>query len=194
MASYGGNSTMYFHKGQGSVASYNPLADLQGRLAEEQWGMQKQLYQQQLESARQGAAGLTSLVDSYNTAYTEAKAANENRYNQMLGIADQTTGQRLADVRSDYGQQQSNAMQALARLGMGNTTVGNAMRAGTEREKQSALNRVADEMQGTKLGIMERRTDSYPDQNLIVALAQALGSSGVGLGGSIQALGNMKLG
>lgn len=170
--------------------------------------------------------GLGGLVESYNQAYGEAKLANEQRYAEMLGIADedtrrqriqhqemlgltkQTTGQRAADIESDYARQQASEQQRLARVGMAGTTAAPTMREGIERYKQSALNRLADEMQGTqlgvmgriagedqatRLGIMERREDTYPNQAMIT---QMLGSIGSGQKGDLLpsifgALGNL---
>jgi len=144
--------------------------------------------------AQQAAGGLQTLIRNYNQAYTEAKAANEARYQQMLEIANQTTGQRMADVTSAYGRQSSDIMQQLARLGMGNTTIAPTMQMGVEREKQAALNRTADEMQQTKLGIIERRQDEYPDSGSIAELVTALmGAYGASGGGKIAtALSGMK--
>jgi hypothetical protein len=121
--------------------------------------------------------GMQSLVTNYNKAYGAAKAANEARYRQLLAIADQTTNQRATDIRSDYTGQQSNIMQRLARLGMSNTTVAPTMQLGVQKEQQSALNRLADTMQQTKLGIIERRKDAYPDQGALMNLIAGIGSS-----------------
>lgn len=162
------------------------------------WDLQWEDYlrqkQEQQTAAQQIGGGLTGLVNQYNQAYTGAKAANEQRYQQMLGIADQTTGQRAADIRSDYGQQGSKVMQNLARLGMANTTVAPTMQMGVNREMQSSLNRAADELQGTKLGIMERRTDKYPDIGLLTQLISGAGQlgGGTGLASIISALGALK--
>ena len=139
--------------------------------------------------------GLAALVQNYNQAYGAAKAANEARYQQLLSIADQTTQQRAADVRSNYGQQSANAMQNLARLGMANTTVAPTLQMGFEREKQSALDRLADQMQQTKLGIIERRTDAYPDASALQSIIAGVGSQygqGQGLSTMLQALAGMR--
>jgi hypothetical protein len=92
--------------------------------------------------------------------------------------------------------QQSDMMNQLSRLGMGNTTVGAGLGQGIQRGMQENLNRAADQMQGTKLGIMERRTDQYPDNAMILALANSLGqnSGGQGRGGIMNALGGMTMG
>jgi len=177
-------------------SGYDAGAALQQKLAQEQWDWQKKEYRQQAASGVQAGEGLTTMVDQYNQAYGEAKTANEARYQQMLGITDQTSGQRAADIRSDASGQQSDMMQRLASLGMSNTTVAPTMGAGIEREKQAALDRSADALQGTKLGIMERREDEYPDAGMISSLASmfAQGSGGQGVGGIIKALGSMRQG
>lgn len=139
--------------------------------------------------------GLESLVQNYNQAYGKAKAANEARYQQMLRIADQTTQQRAADVRSDYGQETSNVMQQLAQLGLSNTTIAPTLRQGIQRKQGEALNRLADQMQQTKLGIIERRNDEYPDAASLQSIIAGVGSQygqGQGLSAMLQALAGMR--
>ena len=154
------------------------------------------------------SSGLGNLVQSYNEAFGRATEANESRYRDLLGTADQdfanrqatdqrmlgvvnqTTGQREADIKQSYREQRANQMQELARTGMANTTIAPTLRAGSRREEQSSLNRLADEMQGTrlgvlgrigdqsqatKLGIMERREDAFPDKNMISNLVSQIG-------------------
>lgn len=157
--------------------------------------------------------GLESMVSEYNRAYGEARSANEARYQEMLrisqgetqrqrgifgemrGVAEQTTGQRAADIRSAGVEQESDIMQRLARQGMAGTTVAPTMQEGVKRWTSEKLNRLADTMQQTKLGIMgrqadpqqgatlgimERREDVYPSQ---APLLGALGAVGSGYGG-----------
>lgn len=157
-------------------------AAFQQALAASQWKMQRDIYGRQTAAAQEAASGLTGMVEQYNVAYGEARTANEARYQQMLGITDQTTGQRAADIQGAYGQQSSNIMQRLARQGLAGTTIAPTMGMGVEREKQSALNRLADQMQQTKLGIIERREDEYPRSDIIMQLAGALGQGGGGAG------------
>ncbi len=136
-------------------------------------------------------SGLESLVGSYNQAYGQAQAANEARYQQMLGIADQTTGQRAADIRGAYGQQESNIMQRLASLGMANTTIAPTMQMGVTREREAALSRSADLMQQTKLGIIGRRQDEGPSLENIQSIIAGVGAQyggGQGISAMLQAL------
>lgn len=144
-------------------------------------------------------SGLQGLVGNYNKSFESANKANEERYQQLLGLSDQdigqqgsqktfrdmyalagrrgsaemtrtdnsfqqmlnltraNTGQRLADIRSDYGNRAADQQQQLARLGMGNTTVGNAMSQGNTRELQSSLNRASDELSGREIDLLGGR-------------------------------------
>ena len=177
-------------------AAQGQAVNFQQTMAMRQYALQKKQYEDQAASAAAAGEGLSGMIDQYNQSYDEAKTANEQRYQAMLGIADQTTGQRQADITSAYGQQSSDIMQRLARLGLSNTTIAPTMGMGVEREKQESLNRAADEMQGTKLGIMERRTDEYPQSDIIMQLLQSIGqgSGGAAGGGIAQALSSMRLG
>jgi len=142
-------------------------------------------------------SGWDALVENYNKAYGEARAANESRYQQMLGIADQTTQQRATDVRSSFSDARAASSQKLGRLGMSGTTVGSTLDRGSMREEESSLNRLADQMQQTKLGIIERREDKYPDQGSLVNLLSGAASQygqGQGLPALFKALSGLQQG
>ncbi len=142
---------------------------------------QKELLKPQYTPLPQEAiSGVEKLVESYNKAFGEAKSANEARYQQLLGITEETTGQRAADIRSRGFEERSDLEQGLARTGLSNTTVSPTLTVGSKRREGEALNRLADQLQGTKLGIIERRTDAFPDP---AALQSALGRLGEGFGG-----------
>lgn len=140
-----------------------------------------------------GLEGIGALISQSNRQYQEAREANEQRYQQMLGITDETTQQRAADTRSSFAAKGAEIQQGLQRSGLGGSTIGATMGLGVEREQQSALNRLADQMQGTKLGIMERREDAYPDtgglMELIAGLAEGSQKSSQD---AITALGQLK--
>lgn len=161
------------------------------------------------------SSAMERLATSYGKAYGEAKTANEQRYRamvklaeqdykrkalvqrRMLGAVGQTTGQRAADIRAEGAGEQANIMQQLARQGMAGTTVAPTLREGVRRGTSEKLNRLADQMLGTRLGvmrdiagqdrskilgIMERRTDAYPNQALLASL---IGMIGPGQKGSL---------
>ena len=149
-----------------------------------------------LDLPDEAVSGVDRLVESYNQAYSEARGANEARYQQLLGITDQTTGQRAADIRSDASEERSDLQQGLARTGLSNTTVSPTLTAGVRRREQESLNRLADQMQGTKLGIIERREDQYPDSASLQASLSGLseGYGGKGVSALYNALGNVQQG
>jgi hypothetical protein len=140
------------------------------------------------------SGGLGKLINNYNKAYTEAKTANEQRYQQALGILNQNTGQRLSDIRSDAGNERASIFQRLARSGLGGSSVGNVEAAGVQRRMNEELNRTSDALAGQKVGLIERRQDPYPDQGSLAELVMGLGSGmgTKGLTGLTTALAGMK--
>jgi hypothetical protein len=157
----------------------------------------QQNYQDQVAAQKTAASavgtGLQSLVNSYNLAFATAKAEGESRYQQMLSIADQTTGQQAADIRTTYANKQSSALQNLAKLGMSNTTIGSTLALGNARSEAAAQNTLADTMQQTKLGIIANKASdaSYaPDKSAITSLINSATSNtgAYGTGAAAEAL------
>jgi hypothetical protein len=143
----------------------------------EQWS-QKLDFWRQLMGQRGTATGqISELADQYNRSYAEAQAANEAKYRQQLGLVDQVSGQGAADIRSDYTKQRSSALQNLARSGMSGTTVGATLSQGLGREQTSALNRLSDQMLGTKLGVMKDYKYEGPDTGVLQTLISTLGGT-----------------
>lgn len=118
-------------------------------------------------------------------------------YQRMLGTIGQETGQRAADIRSETEGQVSDYRQQQSRLGLSNVYQP-SIAGGIRREGQSNLNRLTDALlgrklgvqqlqaqqnRGTRLGIMERRTDAYPDTagmlDLIKTIYQGQGAGTV---------------
>lgn len=124
-------------------------------------------------AGRAGTAALGGSVASYNKAFAQARLANEQRYQSMLGIADedyaasgrgyqamlrtvgQETGQRAADIRSETEGQVSDYRQQQARLGLSNVSQPSIV-GGIRREGQSNLNRLTDALLGRKLGVQQQ--------------------------------------
>lgn len=114
-------------------------------------------------------------IDEYHTAYEAAKESNLERYNRLLDMADQLSSQRTSDVRRSFRKKNAKTQQKLASLGMGNTTVAPTMVKGYERAKQAELNRTSDVGTRRKMGIVERRTDSYPSPQVVLGLLRNYG-------------------
>jgi hypothetical protein len=109
--------------------------------------------------ASKSTQSTTNLISPYlKPLIDQFQQAQQQQYQQMMGVIGQTTGQRAADIRQAYQGQRADIGQQLARAGMANTTVLPTMQAGINREEQSALNRLADELQQTKLGVMGQYT------------------------------------
>lgn len=146
--------------------------------------LQGSMFQQQLDFynkmlglQREQTGGLSSLINSYNQQFAEAKAANEAKYKEALGLVDQTSGQQAADIRSDYAKQRSSALQNLARSGMSNTTVGSTLSQGLQREESASLNRLADALLEQKTDIMQGFEYKYPEAGITQAAIAALAPS-----------------
>lgn len=109
---------------------------------------------QQKKEMQQAQKRQSAMFGQMQEQSRTAEAASQAKYQEMLGVAGETTGQRAADIGEAARGRAADITQQQARLGMSGTTVGTSLRGGVEREKQSALNRLADTMQQTKLGIM----------------------------------------
>lgn len=164
-----------------TTKSMRLISDREKQMQEEQlaqqqnqWSQKLDLYKQLLNQRTQQQTGLAGIVDQYNKSFAEAKAANEAKYKQALGLTDQVSGQQAADIRSSYAKQRSTALQNLARSGMSGTTVGATLQQGLGREENAALSRLSDQLLGTKLGVMQGFQYQEPNAQIPTALIQAL--------------------
>lgn len=141
-----------------------------------------------------------SAIDSYRSAYDEAKTANQTRYNQALSgyqslYDDQMAqlknygSQRLIDVGKAYDNLGSSMTQNLISRGMMGSTIYPTMQMGVQRQKQAEINRTSQGLLDQKLGyqqqlagniygLMERRQDPYPDMGSYLALMNSYGNFG----------------
>ncbi len=157
------------------------LQDSQLKFQREQLGQktsffdaQMGLYRDILGQQREATGGLTGMINQYQQAFQQAKAANEAKYQEALGVVGTNTGQQRADVLSQYQGQRSNAMQQLARVGMANTTIAPTLQAGIQREQQGALNRVSDQAMQARLGVMQGFQYKYPEPGITQAAIGAM--------------------
>ena len=143
-------------------------------------------------------ANTAQLKAEYEKAYNEAKAANEQRYSQILGGFDTLYSDTMSglegmgdaarkDVNTSYDKAMSQSMQGLVNAGMANSTVlpsisltnarnrtdsVNSLNEMLRREKLGYMNNITN----NKLGFMERREDTYPDVNLYTSLMNSYGN------------------
>jgi hypothetical protein len=153
-----------------------------------------------------GGGGLTNpgiiaaLLEDFQRANREGKAANETRYNDLinflnmryqrgLGNLQGAGDQALEDVDRDYERMAAGADQDLINRGLRNSTVRQSVQRGHQDDRQANRRRVQEDVRkeraqtdavlsGDVLSAMERRTDEYPDQNMIAQLTMALGGAG----------------
>lgn len=143
------------------------------------------------------------LAGQYQQALDKANAANEARYQQILGGYDALHGRvtgdlanvgamERKDINRQYNSMGADVYQKLVNRGFGNSSLLATMRMGTERERSDAMARSYEraaqlrsnaDMQITqgKLGAIERRTDLAPDPQQLINLSQGLGRSGYGM-------------
>jgi len=141
---------------------------------------------------------MAQLKAEYEKAYNEAKQANEQRYNQILGgydtlYSDTMTGLEgmgdaaKKDVNTSYDKAFSQSMQGLVNSGMANSTILPSVSLNNSRQRTDALNSLNEILRRERLGymnsitnnklnFMERREDTYPDLNLYTSLINSYGN------------------
>jgi len=130
-----------------------------------------------------GYGNVDLLIREYQKAYDAAKAANEQRYEQILGEIGNLGVQREADIRTEYGNRLTQMQQDLVSRGLTGTTVLPSIQQSNLNDQTSAVNRLKEDLLAQKLGVMERRDDTYPDYGMLMQLA--MGSGNYGGGGGI---------
>lgn len=148
---------------------------------------------------------LGQLFNKTNAAWDQAKAANESRYQDILGqyqdrysrnmgALGQLSNQELQDANMRYDQNRDRSDQSAISRGLHNTTVTDSLRRGVEQDRSAELRRINDAktmrqigldtgLSKDKLEFMERRTDAYPDLGMMVQLAEKAGAGGYAGGG-----------
>ncbi|MDD5457872.1 MAG: hypothetical protein PHF37_00540 [Phycisphaerae bacterium] len=155
------------------------------------------LYERELQRQRtQGLLG--KYMKEYQSAFDEAKTANEQRYNQILGGYDTLFNDTMTglegmgdaarkDVNTGYNKAFSQSMQGLVNSGLANSTIIPSVTLNNTRQRTDALNSLNEMLRreklgymnnitGNKLAFMERREDTYPDLGLYIQLMQGLGN------------------
>jgi hypothetical protein len=142
---------------------------------------------------------LAKLMSDWQAKMDAANAANEGRYQQILGgYADRRAGmegygdQARADILRRGGEASAAVRSQLTQRGLGNTTVVPTMQMGAQRETEGNVNRLEDTLRQQRAGMdkerldfMERRTDEGPSYGQMLELLKASGQgAGTRVGGS----------
>lgn len=113
---------------------------------------------------------LQIVLDRMKEMSDQANAANESRYQAMLGTAD-TMGTQARNRVTQQGVAAKAAANASAiSRGLGNSTIRDSLTRGVQREVDDQLLGVDEAKARLKLGIMENRTDAPPDMGLYASL------------------------
>lgn len=120
--------------------------------------------------------GMFDLGQQFKASQDAANAANEARYQKLLGLAQQFGAAQRARNAQLVTQQQGQAQQSLMSRGLGNSTVVDSVR--TQIGDQGAMRDLAiDEAANQQMmGVIERRTDQQPNLGMMAGLATQPGS------------------
>jgi hypothetical protein len=144
-------------------------------------------------------AVLARLAADYKSQQDRANAANEGRYQQVLGNQDALYGRVMGEV-DNWGGVQSELNEEKARESMGNirgnlasrgltdSSIGEAFQARNDRDLRLQQMALSEAKSARRLGydtdltrdtnsFIERRTDRAPDNSALLALAAKLGEA-----------------
>lgn len=155
---------------------------------------------------------LLTLLGQENAGYEEARQANETRYQdilEMFGANRERTMNALADfgqslvddTNRNYDDKRNELLTDLADRGLSGSTKRIGVEMATQRERDAAVNRIKDMLTENRTqadlgftdratGVMERRSDPYPEANMnsSALLAQVAGLLAGGGGGVLGGL------
>lgn len=123
-----------------------------------------------------------SVGNQFQKYYDEANAANEGRYQQLLGLSGQLSDAGMQREQKREAQMMGRVDQHAVSAGLGNTTVLPTLERGVADDSALRQEEIADQGLKTTMGIIERRTDQAPDLGLLASLASRPGATG-GYGG-----------
>lgn len=119
-----------------------------------------------------------AIMDAQNAA----NAANEQRYQQMLGLAKKYGTTSNQNINQWQRKTQASTQASLSDRGLGNTTVVDTMKRGVTAEANRQRNEVGENKAMMTAGIIERRTDQAPNLPLYAQLASQPGATNGGVG------------
>jgi hypothetical protein len=144
-----------------------------------------------------GGSSQSLAMTQYSKAFEQARAANEARYQQGLGLLDEAIARyqpggdfgsgALAQYEVGKRQALASGMQNLINSGLTNTTVAAGMDLKYEQEVGTPFRLQLEDLrmqnlteaEQAKVGFIEARTDAYPDMSQYASMV-AQGASGGG--------------
>jgi hypothetical protein len=121
-----------------------------------------------------------NLMDEFQTAQDEARAATEERYQEALANLEGVGTQESADINTRFDSSGSAVNQSLVSSGLAGTTVMPSMQRGVERERSAAQSRLATDLARERNQIIQSRNDIGPDISTLINLLFQQGAGGGG--------------
>lgn len=116
------------------------------------------------------------LSDEMQQAMDEAKEQTEKRYEESMKDLENVGAQERADIGTRFDASRSGVNQALISSGLSGTSVLPSMQRGVERERTSALNRLATDLARERIALRGQRSDIPPNLALYAQLMQQQGT------------------
>lgn len=140
------------------------------------------------------------IAQSYATALTnqwnQARAANQQQLNQMMGITSGYGQGQLAQSAQLTGQQQAEGAQTMAQRGLYNSTVAQGVNQAAQNAGAIRDAGIHDQMAQLQLGVLGQNTIQYPNMGAYAQLMSQPGafSGNSGIGTLLGAMSKMSYG
>lgn len=116
------------------------------------------------------SSGLLDIVKQLQAAQTAANKANEQRYQDILGLYSGMGKAGEARIGQAEEQAQAKNTQDLTARGLGNTTVTSSTNRGIASDAEYARQTLAESVAKQQAGVMERKTEQGPDMGMYASL------------------------
>lgn len=183
----------YVYK-DGNLSPANLLPDLEGSSLSPE---DKKIITELLTKYGPTTSARDTFIYEYLLGSEKAKKENEGRYNDALselsGLRDRTMSnlsqlgltERLG-IEQNAKQAVTSGAQSLVSKGLSNTTTLPVLKQSVDRQKQTALQQLAQNVNqqktdldtnlvNSKIALLQSKTDLYPDSNQFASLLSALG-------------------
>jgi hypothetical protein len=120
---------------------------------------------------------LTQIAMQLQAQYDKANKANESRYGQLLGLADQQGQAAMAQNQRQTTRELGAGQASLINRGLGNSTIVDSTRRGTLNASNARADQIGNMVAQNKAGVIERRTDAGPDVGLYAQLLSQPGGA-----------------
>jgi hypothetical protein len=173
---------------------------LQKYKIDEQKNQLKNEYQNAYNEAKAAnEARYKQILTDYDTLISDTAAKYKSRYDDAMASLEGMGTAAKAEINTQYDKTAGKAAQSLINSGLHSTTVAPAVQGQVEKARQQAIALLNENLRREKLGyqtelseqeiaaltalaegklgVMERREDEYPSENMYLTLLQNLGNT-----------------